>query len=115
MEEEFTVSPLTRVEGHGRVIIRVSAGRLSEVELNIIESPRFFEKLLEGKPAEEAPRISERICGICYGSHHLASVKAVEAAWNVEVPEAAEELRKLLNFGQMVMSHTLHLAFLGRR
>ena len=113
MEEKFMISPLTRVEGHGRVIIRVAGNQLSEVELNIIESPRFFEKFLEGKPAEEAPRISERICGICYASHHLASVKAVEAAWNVQIPEAAEELRKLLNFGETVMSHTLHLAFLA--
>lgn len=111
--EEFMISPLTRLEGHGRIIIRVTDGSLTEVELNIIESPRLFEKFLQGKPAEEVPRISERICGICYTSHHLASVKAVEAAWEVQIPEAAEELRRLLNLGGIIMSHTLHLAFLA--
>ncbi|RLI27064.1 MAG: Ni/Fe hydrogenase subunit alpha [Candidatus Hecatellales archaeon] len=113
MEQEFKITPLTRVEGHGNVIIRVRDGRLSEVELNIVESPRFFEKFLEGKPAEEAPRISERICGICFVAHHMASVKAVESAWNVEVPEAAWELRELLNLAGFITSHTLHLAFLA--
>lgn len=111
--QEFKITPLTRVEGHGNVIIKVKDGRLSGVELNIVESPRFFEKFLEGKLAEEAPRISERICGICFVAHHLASIKAVEAAWNIQIPEAAWELRRLLNLAGFITSHTLHLAFLA--
>ncbi|MHC1563877.1 MAG: Ni/Fe hydrogenase subunit alpha [Candidatus Hecatellaceae archaeon] len=113
MGQEFKITPLTRVEGHGNVIIRVEDGKLSEVELNIVESPRFFEKFLQEKPAEDAPRISERICGICFVAHHLASIKAVEAAWEVQVPEAAWEFRELLNLAGYVTSHTLHLAFLA--
>lgn len=114
MSIEFSVKPLTRVEGHGNVIIRVDVKEraLKEVELNIIESPRFFERLLVGVPAEEAPRIAERICGICYVAHHLASVKAVEAAWGVEVPEPATMLRKIINHAGVVTSHLLHIAFL---
>jgi len=111
--QEFRIAPLTRVEGHGNVIIRVEDGKLREVELNIIESPRFFEKFLQGKPAEEAPRISERICGICHAAHHLASIKAVEAAWGIQIPEPARELRELLHLAGHVTSHTLHLAFLA--
>ena len=113
MGQDFSISPLTRVEGHGNVIIRVDNGKLSEVELNVFESPRFFEKFLEGKLSEDAPRLSERICGICHVSHNLASVKAVEAAWGVEPPAAAVELRELLTLGEYVSSHTLHLAFLA--
>ncbi len=113
MKQEFKITPLTRVEGHGNVIIRIEDGRIREVELNIVESPRFFEKFLQGKPAEEAPRISERICGICFVAHHLASVKAVENAWGIQVPEAAWKLRELLNLAGFVTSHTLHLAFLA--
>jgi F420-non-reducing hydrogenase large subunit len=69
--------------------------------------------LVENKPAEEAPRITERICGICYAAHHLASVKAVEAAWEVSPPKVAINLRRLLNAGQHIASHILHLAFLA--
>lgn len=113
MSREFEILPMTRVEGHGNVIISVEDGKLSGVKLNIVESPRFFEKLLQGKPAEEAPRISQRICGICFTAHHLASVKAVEAAWRVEVPEAARRLRELLNLAGIITSHTLHSGFLA--
>jgi F420-non-reducing hydrogenase large subunit len=112
MSKELRIEPLTRVEGHGNVIIRIKENKLEEVELNLIESPRFFEKLLVGKFAEEAPRISERVCGICYVDHHLASVKAVEAAWDISPPDIAIKLRKLLHSAALITSHTLHLSLL---
>ena len=113
MREEVEIEPLTRVEGHGKVRIFIQEGRVERVQLSIFESPRFFEKFLEGIPAEEAPRITGRICGICYVAHNLASVKAVEDAWNVKPPEAAVKLRRLLHVGGYISSHTLHLAFLA--
>ncbi|MEM3088732.1 MAG: nickel-dependent hydrogenase large subunit, partial [Candidatus Bathyarchaeia archaeon] len=85
-------------------------GKLENVQLNIIEPPRFFEKLLVDKPGEDAPRISERICGVCPVAHHLAAVKAIEDAWNVKPPEPAVLLRKLLYAGQFIQSHALHLS-----
>ncbi|HID17503.1 TPA: Ni/Fe hydrogenase subunit alpha [Candidatus Bathyarchaeota archaeon] len=110
---EIRIEPVTRVEGHAKVTIFLRGEKIEKIQLNIIEPPRFFEKLVENKPAEEAPRITERICGICYASHHLASVKAVETAWGVSPPKAAVNLRRLLNAGQHVASHILHLAFLA--
>ena len=114
MSREIKIKPLTRVEGHGQVIIRIDLEKqkLKEVEFSIIESPRFFEKILKGKPAEEAPRITERICGICFVDHHLASVKAVENAWGATIPETALMLRKIIHYADFVTSHILHLAFL---
>lgn len=85
-------------------------GKLENVQLNIIESPRFFEKLLVDKPGEEAPRISERICGVCPVAHHFAAVKAIEKAWDVKPSEPAVLLRKLLYAGQFITSHGLHLS-----
>ncbi|MEM3476208.1 MAG: Ni/Fe hydrogenase subunit alpha [Candidatus Bathyarchaeia archaeon] len=111
-QEEIKIEPLTRVEGHGKVIIKVKDNQLEDVKLCIIESPRFFEKIMQGLPAEEAPRFSERICGICYAAHHLASVKAVENAWKVAPPEPAILQRKLLHYAGFVTSHSLHLLFL---
>ncbi|MEM3393225.1 MAG: Ni/Fe hydrogenase subunit alpha [Candidatus Bathyarchaeia archaeon] len=111
-QEEIKIEPLTRVEGHGKVIIKVKDNQLEDVKLCIIESPRLFEKIMQGLPAEEAPRFSERICGICYAAHHLASVKAVENAWKVAPPEPAILQRKLLHYAGFVTSHSLHLLFL---
>jgi F420-non-reducing hydrogenase large subunit len=111
--EKIEVEPVTRVEGHGKVTLNIQGGKIKNVEVNIIEPPRFFEKLLEGKPAEEAPRITERICGVCPVAHHLASAKAVEAAWDVEVPETAIALRRLLLLAQFINSHALHIGFLS--
>ena len=113
MAEEVEIEPLTRVEGHGKIRIFIDNGRVERVQLSIIESPRFFEKFLEGIPAEEVPRISGRICGICYCAHNLASVKAVEDAWNVKPPEVAVKLRRLFHISGFISSHTLHLAFLA--
>jgi len=110
---ELTIEPVTRIEGHSRVTILVDKKKVKGARFNIVESPRFFEKLLEGKFAEEAPRITQRICGVCPVAHHLASVKAIEAAWDCQPPESAVKLRRLMLIGQIISSHSLHLGFLA--
>jgi len=110
-ELEIKIEPVTRIEGYAKVRVLVSKNKVQDVQFNVIEAPRFFEKFMEGKPAEEAPRISERICGVCPTAHHMASVKAVESAWEVEPPEAAIKLRRLTHLGGFVSSHALHIAF----
>jgi len=113
MSSKVVIDPLTRVEGVGKVRIDLDGGEVKDLQFSTMVSPRFFEFLLLDKPAEDAPRISERICGICYVNHHLVSVKAVEDAWGVEIPEVATILRRLMNAGSFVTSHALHLAFLA--
>ncbi|HUS78704.1 MAG TPA: Ni/Fe hydrogenase subunit alpha [Patescibacteria group bacterium] len=113
MSETIILEPLTRLEGNGRVKIDIEGGFLKNLQFSVMTGPRFFEQLLLNKPAEEAPRITERICGICYVNHHLVSVKAVEDAWGVEPPEVAQILRRTLNAASFVTSHALHLAFLA--
>ncbi|MEM2964369.1 MAG: Ni/Fe hydrogenase subunit alpha [Candidatus Bathyarchaeia archaeon] len=114
MNGRVIIEPVTRVEGHGKVVIEVKEGLVKNVFLHIVEPPRFFEKFLHGKPAEEAPRITERICGVCPVAHHLASVKAVESAWDCpKIPEPALLLRRLLLLGQFINSHALHLTILA--
>jgi F420-non-reducing hydrogenase large subunit len=113
MSKSITINPLTRLEGTGKVKIELEGGKLKDLQLTVAVGPRFFEYLLINKPAEEAPRLSERICGICYVNHHLVSVKAVEDAWGVTIPEVATLLRRTLNAASFITSHTLHLAFLA--
>ncbi len=107
-ERVIRVEPVTRLEGHGELTIRLGTdGKVRAVQFNV-SSTRFFEKFLEGRYAEEAPRIAPRICGICPEPHHLASVKAVEAAWGVHPPAPAVKLRRLLINAKQYSSHALH-------
>ena len=107
-EKVIRIEPVTRLEGHGDVTIKLGKdGKVKDVQFNVT-STRFFEKFLEGRFAEEVPRIAERICGICPVPHHLASVKAVEAAWNVTPPPAAIKVRRLLINAKQLSSHGLH-------
>ncbi len=107
-EKTIRIDPVTRLEGHGSLTIKLGPGnKVKDVQFNV-NSTRFFEKFLEGRPMEEAPRIAPRICGICPIPHHLASVKAVEAAWDVTPPPAAVKLRRLMIEAKQLSSHAIH-------
>lgn len=106
-KNEIKIEPVTRLEGHGKVTVVLSKGKVKDVQFNVT-AVRFFEKFLEGRRAEDAPIITPRICGICPQPHHLASIKAVEGAWGVTPPPAANKLRELMLLGKMIQSHALH-------
>ncbi|MGQ4911750.1 MAG: Ni/Fe hydrogenase subunit alpha [Candidatus Thorarchaeota archaeon] len=102
------IDPVTRLEGHGSLTLKLGKdGKVKDVQFNV-NSTRFFEKFLEGRPMEEAPRIAPRICGICPIPHHLASVKAVEAAWGITPPPAAVKIRRLMIEAKQLSSHAIH-------
>ncbi len=106
------VHHLTRVEGHGNIVVDVKNGELVKCELQIVEAPRFFEAMLRGRPYYEASHITSRICGICSVGHATASLRATENALGVEVSEQTELLRKLTFHGEMIDSHVLHVYML---
>ena len=107
-----SVRHLTRVEGHGNIVVDVHDGVLTRCDLEIVEAPRFFEVLLKGRPADEAARISCRICGICSVGHATASTHAVEAALGITPGPKLRLLRRLNMAGEWLQSHILHLGFL---
>lgn len=110
---EIRITPVTRLEGHAQVRITLNAqNQVEKAHFNVMEL-RGFEKFLIGAAVEEAPRITPRICGICPTSHHLASVKAVEAIFGVEPPETGRKLRELLNHAQYIHSHAIHFFMLA--
>lgn len=105
--------PNTRLEGHGRVdIILDEDGNVKDAYFQVIEF-RGFEKFCEGRYVEELPRITPKICGVCPGAHHMASSKACDAVYGVEIPEAAKKLRELYYSAHMAHSHILHFYALG--
>ncbi len=103
---------LTRVEGEGGVTIRLRDGAIENVELNIYEPPRLFEALLRGRPLEDTPDITARICGICPVAYQMSSVHALEAALGIQITPAIRCLRRLLYCGEWIESHALHIHLL---
>ena len=102
------VHHLTRVEGHGNIVVDVQNGELKQCELQIVETPRFFEAMLRGRPYSESSHITSRICGICACGHATASLRATENALGVTLSEQTELLRKLVFHGEILDSHILH-------
>lgn len=109
----ITVNPVTRLEGHAKIDIFLDQdGNVKDAYLQAPEL-RGFEKFCEGRYGEEMPIITSRICGVCPESHHLASTKALDAAFNVEPPETAKKLRELLYHAYIVYDHLVHFYILG--
>ncbi len=107
MSRVITIDPVTRVEGHGRVKIHLDEqGKVEFARFHVVEF-RGFEKFSEGRHFSEMPTLTQRICGICPVSHHLASAKAIDAICGVKPPPTARMLRELMHMGQMVQSHAL--------
>jgi F420-non-reducing hydrogenase large subunit len=109
----ITIDPITRLEGHGK--IEIFLNRSGNVERAFFQVPelRGFEKFCEGRPAEELPRITPRICGVCPTAHHMASTKAVDALYKVHPTETARKLRELVYSAFMIEDHALHFYILA--
>jgi len=106
------VEYLTRVEGHGNIVVDVKEGKLETCQLQIVEAPRFFEGMLRGRSIFEAQHVTSRICGICSCGHTLASIQAAEAAIGFKPSKQTIELRKLLLHYETLDSHILHIYLL---
>jgi len=106
--KKVTIDPITRLEGHGKIEIFLDeAGNVANAYLQVPEL-RGFEKFCQGRPVEEMPRITTRICGVCPSAHHMASTKATDAVYHVDPPLAAKKLRELFYCAHMVHSHIVH-------
>ena len=117
MGRKIVIEPLTRVEGHGKVTIKLDDnGNVEQSRLHIVEF-RGFEKFLQGRPYWEVPVLVQRLCGICPVSHHLAAAKAMDviagAGTGDGLTKAADKIRRLMHYGQMFQSHSLHFFHLS--
>jgi len=106
------VEYLTRVEGHGNIVVNVKEGILERCELQIVEAPRLFEGMLQGRSIFEAQHITSRICGICSCGHTLASIQAAEDAIGFIPSKQTLALRKFLLHMENLDSHILHIYLL---
>jgi len=111
--EKISIDPITRLEGHGRIDLFLNKQGGLENAYMIIPELRGFEKFCEGRPVEEMPRITQRICGVCPIAHHIAAAKAGDAVYHVEPPPAGKMLRELLYMAFFVADHSTHFYILG--
>jgi len=113
MARTITIDPITRLEGHGKISIFLDDA--GDVERALFQVPelRGFEAFCVGRPAEEMPQITSRICGVCPTAHHMASTRALDALWAVEPTPTAHAIRELFYSLFTFEDHTLHFYFLG--
>ncbi len=113
MNANIHINPITRIEGHASVKIFLDEkGEVKKTRL-LIHSLRGFEKFVQGRPAEEIPRIVTRICGICPWMHHLAASKAIDNCFDIRPPLAGNLLRELCHLLAHIGDKILHFFFLA--
>jgi len=113
MVKEVIIDPITRLEGHGKIIIVLDdEGNCQKAYFHIPEL-RGFEKFAEGRAAEDMPQITPRICGVCPMAHHMASTKALDDLYKVDPPRTAKKIRELVYNIFMLEDHALHFYILA--
>ncbi|MHC4306907.1 MAG: nickel-dependent hydrogenase large subunit, partial [Planctomycetota bacterium] len=113
MTRHIIVDPITRLEGHGKIdVILNDEGDVERAYFQVPEL-RGFEKFLVGRPAEDAPQITSRICGVCPMAHHMAAAKALDDVYSVECPPAGRKIREFCYDAFTFEDHALHFFFLG--
>jgi F420-non-reducing hydrogenase large subunit len=113
MNQKISIDPITRLEGHGRIDLFLNDQGALENAYMIIPELRGFEKFCEGRPVEEMPQITQRICGVCPTAHHIAAAKAGDAVYKVQIPQAGRMIREVLNDAFFVGDHGTHFFVLG--
>ena len=109
----ITIDPITRLEGHGKIEIFLDKeGNVDNAYLQIPEL-RGFEQFSVGRAAEEMPRITNRICGVCPEAHHMAGTKALDALFNVEPAPVVKKVREMFYNAFYCTDHTVHFYALG--
>ncbi|MEW5871646.1 MAG: Ni/Fe hydrogenase subunit alpha [Chloroflexota bacterium] len=111
--KRISIDPITRLEGHGKIEIFLDEqGEVANAYFQVPEL-RGFEQFSVGRPAEEMPRITDRICGVCPEAHHMASTKALDALFHIEPSPAVKKLREMFYSAFFVTDHTTHFYALG--
>ena len=109
---DINVKHVTRVEGHGNIVVRAKDGTIEKSEWQVPEAPRFFEAMVRGRSYQDIQTVVSRICGICSVTHSLAAIKAIEDAMDIEVSQQTQLLRILTHYGEQLESHALHVGYL---
>lgn len=106
--QRIVVDPVTRIEGHLRVEVNVDSSNVIRNAVSTGTMWRGIEVILKGRDPRDAWAFTERICGVCTGTHALTSVRAVEDALGVKIPENANSIRNMMQLALQVHDHIVH-------
>ncbi|MCF6250202.1 MAG: Ni/Fe hydrogenase subunit alpha [Methylococcaceae bacterium] len=111
MGRKIIIDPVSKIEGHGKVVVQMDDNnQVTDAKLHVVEF-RGFEKFIQGHPYWEAPMLLQRICGICFVSHHLCGAKALDdmvgVGYSTDTPMLAtpEKVRRFGHYMQQLQSH----------
>jgi sulfhydrogenase subunit alpha len=110
---DIKINHIAKMEGHAGFMASVVQGDVASAKLEVQEGIRLIEGVLVGRHYADMPIVAQRICGICPVVHNLTSIKAIEKAFGVSVSDESKRMRTLLELGQIIHSHSLHLFFLS--
>jgi hydrogenase large subunit len=102
------VDPITRIESHRRVEVNLDADNVSRNAVSTGTMWRGLEVILKGRDPRDAWAFTQRICGVCTGTPALTSVRAVEHALAIEIPENANTIRNIMQLAQDFQDHLIH-------
>lgn len=108
MTSEILIEPLTRIRRDGDLHVRLTnQGKVSGVQLDG-SSASFYEEIFLDRNLEHIPRIASRVSGVCSAAHQIASAKAIEVAWGLQIPVAAQKQRELLLNVERYKAYAMH-------
>lgn len=108
-KQKIRVDHVARIEGHGDINLAIEDGKVVDCTFSVTEAARLFESMVKGRPFDQAPYISSRVCGICSASHTITDILAVERVFGVKVTDRTKALRQLLVYGSYLQNHATHL------
>jgi len=106
--KRIVVDPVTRIEGHLRIEVNVDESNIIRNAVSTGTMWRGLEVILKGRDPRDAWAFTQRICGVCTGTHALTSVRAVEDALNIDIPENANIIRNIMQLTLYVQDHIVH-------
>jgi hydrogenase large subunit len=106
--KRVVVDPVTRIEGHLRLEVNVDENNVIRNAVSTGTMWRGIEVILKNRDPRDAWAFTERICGVCTGTHALTSVRAVENALSINIPENANSIRNIMQLTLQVHDHLVH-------
>jgi len=110
---QIKINHIAKMEGHAGFMASVLQGDVKSSKLEIQEGIRLIEGVLIGRHYKDMPVVAQRICGICPVVHNITAIKSIENAFGIIVSEETKKLREIMELGQIIHSHALHLFFLS--
>ncbi|MCG6941936.1 MAG: nickel-dependent hydrogenase large subunit [Thiohalocapsa sp.] len=106
--KRVVVDPVTRIEGHMRCEVNLDENNVIRNAVSTGTMWRGLEVILKGRDPRDAWAFTERICGVCTGTHALTSVRAVEDALGIQIPENANSIRNIMQLTLQAQDHLVH-------